>query len=89
MLYKKYHRSYVSQFKKGTIILDEDYEEETGKELEEEVSVEPYICSDEFQISNENYYYCWIELVVSDEVFIKRNIVVIDEKGKIVKLMIK
>ena len=81
MLYKKYHRSYVSQFKKGTIILDEE-------DYEDEVSVEPYICYDKFKFSFPNYY--WIALVVSAcDGFITRNIVVIDEKGRIVKLMIK
>ena len=81
MLYKKYHRSYVRQFKKGTIILDEDYEDY-------KVSVEPYICYDRFKFSFPNYY--WIELVGSAcDGFITRNIVVINEKGRIVKLMIK
>ena len=85
MLYKKYHRNYVSKFKKGTIILDEGFEEETGEELEEEVSTEPYIYCGKSETSNENCH--WIEIVVSDEVYITREICIIDENGRFDKFM--
>lgn len=75
MLYKKYHRSYVRQFKKGTKVkyryrCDNGTETIIGK-----VIIEPFI----YRSSITRRKYCWIELELPDG-YLK----LIDDKGIII-----
>ena len=71
MLYKKYHRSYVRQFKKGTKV---KYRYDNGtKTIIGKVIIEPFI----YRSSITRRKYCWIELELPDG-FLK----IIDETGR-------
>lgn len=71
MLYKKYHRNYIRQFKKGTELI-------SFGEVEVTVLAEPHICCTQTQIKN----YHWIEIIVSESWIITRRLILIDETGR-------
>lgn len=71
MLYKKYHRSYIRQFKKGAKLI-------IFGEVEVNVLAEPHMCCAQTKV--ENYY--WIELIVSEDWLITRRLILIDETGR-------
>ena len=70
MLYKKYHRNFVRQFKKGTKI---KYRYKEGTETIERVVTKPFI----YRSSIKRKKYCWIELELSNG-YLK----IIDDKGR-------
>ena len=55
MLYKKYHREYVKQFKKGTMFILKGYADDGIRK----VTVEPYI-----ELWNEDEFYIIVEVIV-------------------------
>lgn len=71
MLYKKYHRNYVRQFKKETKLI-------TFGEVEVTVLAEPHICCNKNPLKN----YYWIEIIVSEDWLITRRLILIDETGR-------
>lgn len=73
MLYKKYHRSYVRQFKKGFRFI-------IYGEVEVSVLAEPHICCSESHPSNKTYH--WVEVIVSEDGLITRRLILIDENGR-------
>ena len=71
MLYKKYHRNFVRQFKEGTKV---KYRYDDGTEtIIGEVIIEPFI----YRSSITRIKYCWIELELPDG-YLK----IIDDKGR-------
>lgn len=71
MLYKKYHRNYIRQFKKGTKLI-------IFGEVEVTVLAEPHVCCTQNPVKNCH----WIELIVSEDQFITRRLILIDDKGR-------
>ena len=71
MLYKKYHRNYVWKFKYGTELT-------IFGENKVNVLVEPHICCTQTPVRNCH----WIEIIVSEDWFITRRVILIDETGR-------
>lgn len=57
MLYKKYHRNFVKQFRKGTKIYYKTY---SGDEIKDTVRIEPYFSNDYHEIHISDNKYGWI-----------------------------
>ena len=55
MLYKKYHRNYVSQFKKGTMFILKGYADDCIRKVTEE----PYI-----ELLDEDEFYITVKVIV-------------------------
>lgn len=71
MLYKKYHRDFVKQFKKGTKV--RYWYDDGTRTIIDKVIVEPFI----YQSSITRRKYCWIEVELVDG-YLK----IIDDRGR-------